>query len=287
MHPDRADYPARFSIENLDLSGLQLKYKQSGHQRCENPGGEKHSGRSSRKNSRSDLEHGVRVQSGGLVTIRHVGLLVSTRSECCRADRAGGVGSTASARSARAGLHLVSSSISSTTRLAASAATVSAGHAEQGTQTATAARARRENQETQSEGSVTLHDRTFRERGLVEGDGTSGDVRLCPEASANRVELANGDPERISQERGDTRRVGASEVLPGPREPRIELEGKYEESEKRVKMSLLSADEDGKSYKHNNQQRRKSLIQKTLHHGTRCWQHAPTPRKQKFSRSPR
>lgn len=122
------------------------------------------------KNSRTALEHRVRVQSRGLVSVRHVGLLVSTRSHCRRADRAGGVGSAASARTAGAGLHLVTSSVgSATARLAAATAAVSAGHAEQGTQTATATRARRENQETQSEGSVSLHDRTFRERGFGGG----------------------------------------------------------------------------------------------------------------------
>lgn len=74
------------------------------------------------------------------------------------------------------------------------------------------------------------------------GDWANSFEGLRTETKVILEELVTGDPEQIIQEGCDARREGASEVCPGPREPRIELEGKYEESEKRVKVRLQNAD---------------------------------------------
>lgn len=108
------------------------------------------------------LPHGVHVESGGLVGIRHTGLLDGTGVVGRRDIRIRCVGSTAAARTT--GARLVASTIgSAAARLATAAATVT--HTKQRSQAA-AAGTRREKSETKRECCKPLHDRAFRERGV-------------------------------------------------------------------------------------------------------------------------
>jgi hypothetical protein len=153
-----------------------------------------------------------------------------------RRGRCGCVCSTTTARTAGAGL-IASTVCTTTARLAAVVR-----RAKHRTEATAAAGAGGEDQEAKGEGSVTLHGRTFRERGNWWRRGWASSVqRLRSEANDVDEELETYDPERIIQEGFDARRDGASEVLPGPRETRTELEGKYEESEKRVKVRSRNA----------------------------------------------
>ena len=133
------------------------------------------------------LEYGIGIQSRGLITPGHVGLLVTARCECGWADGAGGVGTTASSGTASAGLHLIARSVcAASTRLAAATAAISTGHAEECSETTATAGAGCEDQETKGKGSVTLHDIAFWERGIWwEMTGTNSYQRL--RSGANRV----------------------------------------------------------------------------------------------------